>query len=294
MTKSSEINMCEGPILPSILRFALPLMLSNILQLLFNAADVVVVGRFSGSEALAAVGSTTQLINLFVNFFIGLSVGANVMVAHYYGAGDKRGISETVHTAICIAVICGVAMLFVGILAASPMLKFMNTPDNVFDQAALYMRIYFLGTPAFVVYNFGAAIMRAAGDTRRPLIYLSISGVLNVILNVFFVVALRLDVAGVALATIISQYVSAILILGHLMRTNDNCRLVLKEIKIYKNRFSQIMQIGLGAGFQTLAFAISNVQIQSSINSFGSIVMAGSSAAGSVEGFVETPMNAVA
>ncbi len=293
MTKSNEINMCEGPIFSNILLFAFPLILSNILQLLFNAADVVVVGRFTGSEALAAVGSTTQLINLLVNFFIGVSVGANVMVAHYYGAGDRNGIHETVHTAITIAIICGIIMIFVGIAAAMPMLTLMGTPDDVIGHSVLYMRIYFLGMPAFMVYNFGAAILRAAGDTRHPLYYLSLSGVLNVILNVIFVVVFGLGVAGVALATIISQYLSAALIILHLLRTDSQSRLCIKDLKIYRNRLSQIMQIGLAAGLQTVAFNISNVQIQSSINSFGSIVMAGSAAAGSVEGFVYMSMNAV-
>lgn len=293
MTKSNEMNMCEGPIFSNILLFAFPLILSNILQLLFNAADVVVVGRFTGSEALAAVGSTTQLINLLVNFFTGLSVGVNVMVAHYYGAGDKNGIHDTVHTSMTLAGICGVLMVFIGILAASPMLTLMGTPDDVIGHSVLYMKLYFLGMPAFMVYNFGAAVLRAAGDTKHPLYYLSLSGVLNVILNVIFVVVFKLGVAGVALATVISQYLSAVLIVLHLVRTDSQSRLCVKELKIHRNRFSQIMSIGLAAGLQSVAFNISNVQIQSSINTFGSTVMAGSAASGSVEGFVYMSMNAV-
>ncbi|MDD5945624.1 MAG: MATE family efflux transporter [Clostridia bacterium] len=294
MSKSNEINMCEGAILPKILMFAFPLILSNILQLLFNAADVVVVGRYAGSLSLAAVGSTTSLINLLVNFFIGLSIGANVIAAHFYGADDKKAISETAHTAIATAVCCGIIMVFLGEIVARPMLTLMGTPDDIIDKAVLYMRIYFCGMPAFMLYNFGAAIMRAAGDTKRPLLYLSVSGVLNVMLNILFVVVLKIDVAGVALATIISQYLSASLIIWYLVHADIAVHINPKQIKIHKSRLSQILKIGVASGLQSVVFNISNVQIQSSINSFGSTVVAGSSAASSVEGFVYMSMNAVA
>ncbi len=294
MAKSTEINMVEGPIFPSLFRVALPLIISNVLQLLFNAADIVVVGRFSGSGALAAVGATTQLINLLANFFMGVSVGANVTTAHCAGAGDDVGIRETVHTSMMIALVCGIGMVFVGVLSASPLLTMMGTPEDIIDQSILYMRLYFLGMPAFTLYNFGAAIMRAFGDTKRPLFYLSTAGVLNVVLNVIFVAVFKMGVAGVAIVTVVSQYLSAILIIRHLITTDEKFRLVIKELRIYKNRFKQIMSIGLASGIQVAAFNVANVLIQSSINSFGSIVVAGNSAGNSIEGFVYTAMYAVA
>ena len=289
--KNYEIDMCNGPLLGKILLFSIPLMLSGILQLLFNAADIVVVGRFAGHEALAAVGSTGALINLLVNVFIGLSVGTNVMVANYYGANDKERLSQTVHTAILSSIICGIALIFIGGLLAKPMLTLMGTPDDVLDQAALYMRIYFAGMPVIMLYNFGAAILRAIGDTRRPLYYLLIAGVLNVVLNLYFVIQFHMGVAGVALATVISQVVSATLVLITLMKSDDAIRLDLKKLKIHPSRLRRMIQIGLPAGMQGAVFSISNMLIQSSINSFGSIVMAGSTAAGNIEGFVYTAMN---
>ena len=289
--KSYEIDMCNGPLLGKILLFSIPLMLSGMLQLLFNAADIVVVGRFAGHQALAAVGSTSALINLLVNVFIGLSVGTNVMVANYYGANDKERLSQTVHTAILSSVICGIALIFIGGLLAKPMLSLMGTPDDVLDQASLYMRIYFAGMPLFMLYNFGAAILRAVGDTRRPLYYLLIAGVVNVILNLFFVIVLHMGVAGVALATVLSQIIPSILIVIALMHSEDAIRLELKKLKIHPNRLKKMIRIGLPAGLQGSIFAISNMLIQSSINSFGSIAMAGSTAAGNIEGFIYTAMN---
>lgn len=293
MSNSSEMNMCEGSIFPKIMMFALPLIAANILQLLFNAADVVVVGRYAGSYALAAVGSTTSLIELIVHFFCGLSVGTNVIVAHYYGAQDKRGISETVHTSILTAIISGIVMLIIGLPAAKPVLSFMGTPADVIDHSVLYVKIYILGLPALIVYNFGAAILRAAGDTKHPLYYLLTSGVVNVILNLIFVIVFKLGVAGVALATITAEYISAFLIIMNLAKNTGASHLDIKELKIHGNRFTQIMSIGLAAGFQSLAFNISNVQIQSSINSFGSVVVAGSAASTSVEGFTYAAMDSV-
>jgi len=290
--KNYEIDMCNGPLLGKILLFAIPLMLSGVLQLLFNAADIVVVGRFAGHQALAAVGSTGALINLLINVFIGLSVGTNVMVANYYGANDERRVSETVHTAILSSIICGIALIFVGGFLSKPMLTLMGTPEDVLDQAALYMRIYFAGMPVIMLYNFGAAILRAIGDTRRPLYYLTIAGVLNVVLNLFFVIVLHMGVAGVALATVLSQIVSAALVLITLMKNEDCTRLELSKLKIYPSRLRKMIQIGLPAGLQGAVFSISNMLIQSSINSFGSIVMAGNTAAGNIEGFVYTAMNA--
>lgn len=291
--KSYEIDMCNGPLLGKILRFSIPLMLSGVLQLLFNAADIIVVGRFTGSDALAAVGSTGALINLLINVFIGLSIGTNVLVARYYGARDAQGLSETVHTSVLLSFICGVIMIFVGILLAEPLLSLMGTPDNVLSQAALYMRIYFVGMPVIMLYNFGSAILRALGDTRRPLYFLVIAGAVNVVLNLFFVIVFHMGVAGVALATVISQVISAGLILNCLIQSDSIYRLHLKKLHIHKDKLIGIAKIGLPAGMQGAVFSISNVLIQSSINSFGSIAMAGNTAAGNIEGFVYTSMNAI-
>lgn len=293
MKKSYEMDMCNGPIFGKLLVFALPLMLSGILQLLFNAADIVVVGKFSGSHALAAVGSTGALINLFVNVFIGFSIGTNVLVAQYFGARHEKNVHETVHTSILLGIVGGFILIVAGMVFAKPMLEWMDTPEDVLSHAVLYMRIYFIGMPAMLVYNFGAAILRAIGDTRRPLYYLLSAGVINVILNLFFVIVLDMGVAGVATATVISQIVSAILIVRCLMHSDGIYRLDLHELKIYKRKMVHIAKIGLPAGVQGAVFSLSNVLIQSSVNSFGSIAMAGNTAAGNIEGFVYTSMNAV-
>lgn len=287
------MDMCNGPIFGKLLVFALPLMLSGILQLLFNAADIVVVGKFSGSHALAAVGSTGALINIFVNVFIGFSIGTNVLVAQYFGARDEKNVHETVHTSILLGIVGGFILIVAGMVFAKPMLEWMDTPEDVLSHAVLYMRIYFIGMPAMLVYNFGAAILRAIGDTRRPLYYLLSAGVINVILNLFFVIVLDMGVAGVATATVISQIVSAILIVRCLMHSDGIYRLDLHELKIYKRKMVHIAKIGLPAGVQGAVFSLSNVLIQSSVNSFGSIAMAGNTAAGNIEGFVYTSMNAV-
>lgn len=290
--KSYEIDMCNGPLLGKIFRFSIPLMFSGILQLLFNAADIVVVGRFAGHQALAAVGSTGALINLLINVFIGLSVGTNVLVANYMGSRQERAVSETVHTSILLSVVCGTFLVFLGVLLAKPLLTLMGTPGDVLDQAALYMRIYFVGMPATMLYNFGAAVLRAQGDTRRPLYFLFVAGVINVVLNLIFVICFHMGVAGVATATVISQCVSALLAARCLMREEGFCRLELHKLKIHKSRLLLMLRIGLPAGMQGAIFSISNVLIQSSINSFGSVAMAGSTAASNIEGFVYTSMNA--
>ena len=291
--KSYEIDMCNGPLFGKILLFTLPLMLSGILQLLFNAADVVVVGQFAGNEALAAVGSTGALTNLLVNLFIGLSVGANVLVARYYGARQEEEVSRTVHTAVLISVIGGIFLAVIGIAAARPLLIMMDTPKNVIEHSVLYMRIFFLGMPVMLLFNFGSAILRAIGDTRRPLFYLSIAGIINVILNLGFVILFHMGVAGVAMATVISQCISAALIVRCLMRSEGCFQLQLEKLHMDWDKFSKIAAIGLPAGIQGSLFSISNVLIQSSVNSFGSVAMAGNTAGSNVEGFVYTAMNSV-
>ncbi len=291
---SYEIDMTNGPLLGKIIRFAIPLALSGILQLLFNAADIVVVGRFAGSQALAAVGSTGALINLIVTLFMGLSVGANVLVAQYYGAGNRKDLSETVHTSILASVLFGVILIAVGVALARPMLEWMATPEDVLDQAVLYMRIYFIGMPVMMLYNFGAAILRAVGDTQRPLYFLLLAGVVNVVLNLFFVIVLHMDVAGVAAATAISQAISAGLVVWCLTKVEGYYKLDLKKLCLKKDKLLKMTKIGLPAGIQGASFSISNVLIQSSINSFGAVAMAGNTAAANIEGFVSTAQDAFA
>lgn len=291
--KSFEIDMCTGALLPKILLFTLPLILSGILQLLFNAADVIVVGRFAGNEALAAVGSTGALTNLLVNLFMGLSVGVNVLVSRYYGGKKEDDVSRTVHTSILVSVTGGIFLAVLGFIVARPMLRLMDTPDDVINLSVLYMRIYFMGMPAMLLYNFGSAVLRAIGDTRRPLYYLIIAGVINVGLNLFFVIEFHMGVAGVALATVISQCVSAGLIIRCLMMSEGCFKLSFSKLHMDWDKFGRIVRIGLPAGVQGSLFSISNVLIQSSVNSFGSLAMAGNTAGSNIEGFVYTSMNAV-
>lgn len=293
MKKSYEIDMCNGPLLGKILLFSVPLMMSGILQLLFNAADIIVVGRFAGSSALAAVGSTSALINLLINVFVGLSVGVNVLVAKYYGGRREKDMSETVHTAITTSVLSGLFLVVLGLVAAKPLLHLMGTPDDVLSQSVLYMRIYFLGMPVLMLYNFGAAILRAIGDTRRPLYFLFAAGIVNVVLNLFFVIGLGMGVDGVAWATVISEHISALLVLKSLMEAPGALKLSLKNLRIHPKKLKRIIKIGLPAGMQGAIFSISNVLIQSSVSSFGSIAMAGNTASSNIEGFVYTAMNAV-
>lgn len=286
------MDMCEGSILQKLLLFSLPLIASGILQLFFNAADVIIVGRFAGDHALAAVGSNGSIINLLINVFMGLSVGANVLVARHFAAKQEDRLRKTVHTAMSISVISGVFLTVLGLLVAKQILVLTQSPPEVIDLSALYLRIYFLGMPATMAYNFGAAILRGVGDTRRPLCYLSFAGVVNVILNLIFVIPLQMSVAGVALATVISQYVSAALVIYCLMREEGAIRLERRYLKIDKEILGKILQIGLPAGIQSSLFSLSNVVIQSSVNSFGATVVAGNSAAQNIEGFVYVAMNA--
>ena len=291
MSQSYEIDMCHGPLFGKIIRFSIPLMLSGILQLLFNAADIIVVGRFVGSTALAAVGSTSSLINLLINLFIGFSVGANVLVARFHGAGRDNEVNETVHTAITLSMISGIFLLIFGVTVTRTLLIWMGSPDDVLDQSSLYLKIYFLAMPATLLYNFGSSILRAVGDTKRPLFYLVTAGVINVCFNLFFVIVCHLGVAGVGLATVIAEYISAVLIIRCLMRSQGCCHLDLHQLGIVKGKLRQIMQIGLPAGMQGVVFSLSNVLIQSSVNSFGSIAMAGNTAGANIEGFVYVAMN---
>ncbi len=290
--KKYEMDMCNGPILSKMLVFALPLMCSSILQLLFNAADIIVVGNYAGDNSLAAVGSTSALINLLTNFFLGLSVGANVLVARYSGAKKEQEERETVHTAMLLSVYSGIILTVVGCIGAGKILEWMQTPEDVLPLAALYLRIYFGGITATMLYNFGSAILRAVGDTKRPLYYLSVAGVINIVLNLVFVIVFKLDVAGVALATVISQCISALLIIRCMMKAEGGIRLEFSLLRINMDKFRRILQIGLPASFQGMIFSFSNVIIQSSVNSFGAITVAGNSAAANIEGFVYVAMNA--
>lgn len=287
-----EIDMTSGSVLKKMLLFSFPLMGSSILQLLFNAADIIVIGRFAGDNSLAAVGATASLINLLVNLFVGLAIGANVLTARYYGAKRDADISQTVHTSIALSIVCGAGLAVIGILISNPILAMMGTPDEILPLSTIYMQIYFAGMPAMMIYNFGSAVLRAKGDTARPLMYLAIAGVLNVGLNMFFVISLKMDVAGVAAATSISQCLSAFLVLRCLSREPDAFKLERKLLKIHGHKLKIILQIGLPAGFQGVLFALSNVIIQSSINSYGKYVMAGSAASSNLENFTYFAMNA--
>ena len=288
-----EIDMCNGTIMDKLISFSVPLILSGILQLLFNAVDIIVVGRFSGSQALAAVGSTTALINIFTNLFIGISLGANVLAARFYAAQKDKEMSETVHTAIMLALISGVVMLFVGIFFARGALELMGTPDDVIGQSTLYMRIYFAGMPFFMLYNYGAAILRAVGDTKRPLLFLIVSGVVNACLNLFLVIAFHLGVAGVAIATVTAQGISCALVLRCLQRSKASYQLRFRDLKIRGCYVRQIFQVGLPAGIQSTVINFSNALLQSSVNSFGSIAMAGYTAANNLFGFLYVSTNSI-
>ena len=288
---SRTMDMTQGPLLTQVLVFALPIMLSGILQLLFNAADTIVVGRFAGNEALAAVGSVGSLNNMIISLFIGLSVGANVLVARYTGSRNDRAVSDTVHTSVLLSLVGGVLLMIVGVLIARPLLELMGSPDDVIGLAVLYVRIIFLGMPVQMLYNFCAAILRAVGDTQRPLYYLTVAGVVNVVLNLVFVIGLHLSVAGVALATIISQAISALLVTRALLNMEGPTRLFLHRLRIHPGKLREIIRIGLPAGIQSSVFSLSNVVIQSSVNSFGSVVIAGNAASSNVGNFVYQAMN---
>ena len=286
------INMCSGRIMPKMLLFAIPVMLTSILQLLFNAADIIVVGRFAGDNSLAAVGSNTSLISLMTNLFVGISIGTNVLISRYYGSKNEEGISKAVSTSILVALVSGVFLTLLGVIFARKILILMHTPEEVLGLATLYLVIYFFGMTPMMIYNFGAAVLRAGGDTRRPLLYLSAAGIINVILNLFFVIYLHLDVAGVAIATVIAQCVSAALILRCLTRETGPMRFSLHNARIDFDNLLKILRIGVPAGLQGVLFSFSNVVIQSSINTFGATVMAGSSASDNIETFVYFSMEA--
>lgn len=288
-----EIDMCNGTLMDKLISFSLPLMLSGILQLLFNAVDIIVVGRFTGSQALAAVGSTTALINIFTNLFIGISLGANVLAARFYASGKEKEMSETVHTSITLALISGLVMALAGVFLARFALNLMGTPNDVIDQSVLYMRIYFLGMPFFMLYNYGAAILRAVGDTKRPLFFLVISGMTNAVLNLVLVIVFHMGVAGVAIGTIVSQLISSILVLRCLYTSNTSYRLYFSKLGIKTQYLKQIFQVGIPAGIQSTVINLSNALLQSSVNSFGSVAMAGYTAANNIFGFLYMSVNAV-
>lgn len=288
-----EIDMCNGTIMDKLISFSLPLMLSGILQLMFNAVDIIVVGRFSGSQALAAVGSTSALINVFTNLFIGISLGANVLTARFYAAGREKEVSETVHTAITLALVSGIVMALVGLVFSKGALALMGTPDDVIGLSALYMRIYFLGMPFFMLYNYGAAILRAVGDTKRPLLFLMIAGVINACLNMVLVIVFKLGVAGVAIATVISQMISCVLVLRCLCRSESSYRLRFSELGMKGYYLKQIFSVGVPAGIQSTVINFSNVLLQSSVNSFGSTAMAGYTAANNLLGFLYVSVNSI-
>lgn len=285
------MDMCSGSILKKMLIFTIPLMCSSILQLLFNAADIVVVGRFAGDNSLAAVGSNTALINLLTNLFVGLSIGANVAAARFYGAKQDGEVKKTVHTAMLLSIFSGIILTVIGVIGARQILIWMQTPSEVLELAVLYLRIYFVGMTGTMIYNFGSALLRAVGDTKRPLYYLFGAGCVNIVLNLLFVICFHMDVAGVALATVISEAISALLVLRCMIKEKGSIHLELRELHIYPDKFVQILKVGLPAGFQGIVFALSNVVIQSSINLFGATVVAGNSAAANIEGFVYMAMN---
>lgn len=286
--------MTNGPLLPKILVFSLPVVASSLLQLLFNASDMIVVGNFAEEGSLGAVGATTALINLVVNLFIGLSVGSCVVIARYIGQDDKKSISNAAHTSIVVAIILGVVVGIIGLCVSRPILTLMGTHVDIIDRSVLYMQIYFLGTPGNMLYNFGASIMRAEGNTKRPLYYLAAAGIINIALNLFLVICFEMGVAGVAVATIVSQYISAVLVIIHLLRTDGPCKIVPSKLKIDKHEMVMIAKVGLPAGIQSSFFSISNMVIQSAINSFGNVaIVDGNAAAGNLEGFVYTAMNSI-
>ena len=292
VTQRHDIDMCSGPLFSKILIFALPIMAMNILELLFNTADMVVVGRFSGSEALAAVGATGSLINLIVNLFMGLSVGTSVIVSQDCGAGQPAAVRRSVHTSIAISIIGGLIVMVAGLALCEPLLNIMGTPKDIFYLSVMYMKIYFIGVPALMVYNFCAAILRAVGDSRHPMYYLMVTGAVHVVFNLFFVIVLHMSVRGVALATVISQYLSVLLIMTCLLKYDGAIRFIPSQLRIDGYKLKEIIKIGLPAGMQGLLFSISNVLIQSAVNSFGSIMVAASSASSNVEGYIGTTMNA--
>ncbi len=292
LAKTKSVDMCNGPLLGKIVFFTIPIILSGLLQLLFNAADTIVVGRYGSETSLAAVGSTGSITTLLTNLFMGFSMSSGITISHAIGARKYDDIHEIVHTSVIAGLISGIFVGIIGIIFTPMLLKAMDSPTEVIGQSALYLRIIFLGMPANMVYNFGASMLRATGETKKPLYYLTFAGIVNVILNLILVIYFNMDVAGVAIATITAQTISAVLVIRNLTKGNEFFKLSLKEVKIYKDKLIKIITIGLPAGVQSSLFSISNVLIQTSINSFGSVVMSGNAAAASIEGFVYVAMNA--
>ena len=288
-----SIDMSKGSIVVNILRFAIPMALASMLHLLFNAADMIVVGQFEGERALAAVGATASAVNLFISLFNGLSVGVTVTLAKWYGAKSDKDVSETVHTAVAVAIVCGILMTTLGIILTEPLLKLMNCPEEVLPLAVLYLRIYFCGMLFTMLYNYCSAVLRATGDTTRPLIFLAIGGVVNLLFNLLFVAVFKMGVAGVAIATVISQALSAVLVILSLLKEDSAIKLYIKRIGFYKGKTKSILRIGIPAGVQSSLFSVSNMVVSASINSFGEYAMAGTTASGSVDGFVYAGMEAI-
>lgn len=294
MQTKNQIDMTTGGIVQKLLIFSIPIIFSGILQLVFNAADIIVVGQFAGDESLAAVGATSSLINLLIGLFTGLATGTNVIAANYLGAQKLENVKKTVHTSIIVSIFAGIFLTIIGISFAKPILKLMKIPSEVLPLATVYLKIYFGGITTTMLYNFGSSLLRAKGDTKRPLYVLLIAGIINVILNLLFVIVFKMNVAGVALATIISQGFSAVCILFMLVQEKNEFKLTLKNLKFDKHIFIKMIKIGVPAGFQGMMFSFSNVIIQSAINSFGAVIIAGNSAALSIEGFVYIAMNGFA
>lgn len=294
MNRRGILDMTTGPFFKKIIFFSFPLILTGVLQLVYNAADIMVIGRFAGSASLAAVGSTNSLVHLILNLFIGLSTGSGVVCARLIGANDDKGVRKCVHTAMSMSIVSGVFVGILGFLISEPVLRFMDTPDDILHLASLYLKIYFLGAPGSLVFNFGAAIIRSTGDTKRPLFILAVSGIVNVLLNLVLVTVFHLDVAGVAIATIVAQYISAVAVVLRLLHLENSCRLHISKIRLHKNELKEILKIGLPAGFQSSLFSLSNVLIQSTINTFGSVAVAGNTAAQNADAFVYTSTNAIA
>lgn len=293
MARTHTMDMTHGPLFSKLILFSLPLILSGILQLLFHAADIVVVGRFAGSNSMAAVGSTTALVNLLTNFFVGISIGANVVLARAIGARNYKRAQESVKTAMVTALVCGLVVMIVGLFSSPYMLEWMGTPHDVIDLSVLYLRIYFCGMPFLMLYNYGAALLRSVGDTKRPLYFLTIAGVVNVILNLIFVIHFHMDVAGVGLATVISQVISCLFVMKSLKQSGDFLHFTWRTAEFHPSCLWEMLKVGLPAGLQSVVFSLSNVLIQSSVNSFGSTVMAGNTAANNIEGFIYSSMNAM-
>ena len=293
MKKTKTFDMTNGPFVGNMFRFALPLIFTGLLQLFYNTMDSVVVGKFAGNEALAAVGSTGSLVNLIINLFVGMSMGSGVIAARFLGAGDKNRVHRCVHTAMSISLINGVIMMLIGFIFARDFLLLMNSPENVIELSTLYLKIYFLGAPGSLVYNFGASILRASGDTKRPLYILLFSGIVNVILNLILVIPFKMSVSGVAIATIVSQYISAVMIVIYLVKTESDVKLSIKALRMYKNELKSILRLGIPAGLQNALFSVSNVIIQSAVNSFGDIAMAGMAAGSNFDSYVYTCTNAI-